>query len=80
MKDAENDAEEQSIVITDEYKQHYQNVREQMDDHPDTIEDWEKLLEELLKRNEGVENSLMSVEIRLVENLQQAQTQFQSTI
>jgi len=41
-----------------------------MDDHPDTIEDWEKLLEELLKRNEGVENSLMSVEIRLVENLQ----------
>lgn len=78
MSAAERDAEDLSIELTDEYKHKYDAFRKIMEDYPAKVDDWEERKEFFLKESQNLENSLMSVEVRLIERLRSDISNFEA--
>ena len=79
LKDSEIDAEERSIELSTECRKTWLKLRAKMEDQPEKI-DWENSLDDMLGMSAKLEDDLMHVEIRLMQNLQEAMDDFKSRI
>lgn len=79
MGEAEVEAEEKSIALTDGFKKEYILLRASLEDDSEKA-DWREAQGMMLERNDKLEEDLMAVEMRLVENLTEAMAKFQGQV
>jgi hypothetical protein len=79
MSEAQVEAEEKSIALTDAYKKEYIMLRAQLEDDKEKF-DWRTAQQMMMEKNDKLEEDLMAVEMRLVENLAEAMSKFQAQV